>query len=141
MMKLDEAIHAIEACTSKMNARYGGVVFDEWMIVEMGATDKILAHSGPRGEEIVLDFGTDTEAIHQLLQASSNFAGDFGFTHEGHGTRFDAYTVLGNNLFLLWNKTDASTGHITKSPNWPLAQVEFAALAKSFKTNPVDDRG
>jgi len=134
----DLAIRAIEQCVGRMNTKYGGVVFDEWIIVSMGKTDRILAHSGPRGEEIVLDFGTDTQAIHELLQASSNFAGDFGFTHEGHGTRFDAYTVLGNNLFLLWNKTDRSTTRITENPAWQAAQIEFAALAKSFKNNPVE---
>ncbi|MDB6024400.1 MAG: hypothetical protein JWM68_623 [Verrucomicrobiales bacterium] len=137
-MKLDEAIRSIEQCSERMNAKYGGIVFDEWIIVLMGKTDKILAHSGPRGEEIVLDFGTDTKAIHDLLHASSNFIGDFGFTHEGHGTRFDAYTVLSNNLFLLWNKTDRSTTHITRNPSWQVAQIEFAMLAKLFKANPVE---
>ena len=137
-MKLDEAIQEIEKCSQKMNAKYGGVVFDEWLIVHMGKTDRILAHTGPRGELIVQDFETDTKAIHQLLQASPNSVGDFGFTNEGHGTLFDAYTVLGNNLYVLWNKTDGSTTHITQNPSWPVAQKEFAALAKSLKNNPVE---
>ncbi len=119
-----------------MNVKYGDIVFDEWLIVHMGQTDRILAHSGPRGEEIILDFGTDTEAVHKLLQKNSNL-GDFGFTEEGHGTRFDAYTVIGKNLFVLWNRTEGTTTHITQNRKWSPVQIELAAFAEAMKKDPV----
>jgi hypothetical protein len=136
-MTLDDAIQAINACVKTMNEKYGGVVFDEWIIVELGETDRILAHSGPRQEEIVLDFGTDTEAIHQLLQTRAQSIGDFGFTPEGHGTRFDAYTHIGKNLYVLWNRTDRRLIDLTPNRNWPEAHLEFTKLAEVFKNKPV----
>lgn len=135
-MNLDEVIQLIEQCSQRINVKYGNVVFDEWLIVQMGQTDKILAHSGPRGEEVVLDFGTDTEAIHKLLQKNSN-VGDCGFTEEGHGTRFDAYTVIGKNLFVLWNRTEGATTHITQNRKRSPAQTELAAFAEIVKKDPV----
>ena len=135
-MNLNEVIQLIERCSERMNVKYGDIVFDEWLIVHMGQTDRILAHSGPRGEEIVLDFGTDTEAIHKLLQVNST-VGDFGFTEEGHGTRFDAYTVIGKNLFVLWNRTEGATTHITQNRKWSPAQTELAAFADVVKKDPV----
>ena len=136
-MNLDEAIQAVKRCSESMNVKYGDILFDEWLIVHMGDTDRILAHSGPRGEEIVLDFGTDTEAVHKLLQASSNSVGEFGFTDEGHGTRFDAYTVIGKNLFVLWNRTEGATSHLTKNRKWPLVQNELVAFSDAVKKAPV----
>ena len=136
-MTLDDAIRHIEQCCERMNANYGATVFDEWLVVHMGESDKILAHSGPRGDSIVYGFFADLKAIHDLLQSAEHSPGDFGFTHEGHGTRFDAYVVLGENLYLLWNKTDASTTHITKNPRWQIAQSEFIALTDAIRQSPL----
>ena len=135
-MHLDHAIQLIKQCTERINSKYGIVVLDEWLIVHMGQSDRILAHSGPRGEEIVLDFGPDTEAIHKLLQRNSNL-GDFGFTEEGYGTRFDAYTVIGKNLFVLWNRTQGTTTHITQHRKRSPAHNELAAFAEILKKDPV----
>ena len=34
-MTLDEVTNRIAACIGQMNSRYGGVVFDEWVVVSL----------------------------------------------------------------------------------------------------------
>lgn len=136
-MNLDQAIQLIEECSNRMNEKYGGVVFDEWLIVRLGESDSILAHSGPRGERLIQDFARDIKTLHEQMVSEGHSIGDFGFTHEAHGTRFDAFVVIGESLYLLWNNTGSTTTQITKNPSWKVAQAEFVLLTDVIRNNPV----
>lgn len=131
----------IEDCGNRMNEKYGAVVFDEWLIVSTGDADKILAHSSPRGDRLIEAFQNDAKIIHEELTSTNHPIGDFGFTHEGHGTRFDAFVVLGKNLFVLWNKIGETTSFITKNPRWTVAQTEFVRFTEIIRSNPVQYPG
>jgi hypothetical protein len=63
--------------------------------------------------------------------------GDFAFSHEGHGTGFDAHMSIGSDLYLLLNNTLKSTGDITSNPKWTAAQIHFAELLEAFIADPV----
>jgi hypothetical protein len=136
-MTLDQAIQLIEQCSDRMNEKYGGIVFDEWLVVRFGENDTIVAHSGPRGERLIEDYSRDIQAIHNHIISEGRSIGDFAFTHQGHGTRFDAFVMIGESLFLLWNNTGSATTHITRNPSWKVAQTEFVALTDVIRENPV----
>jgi len=89
------------------------------------------------GEKLIHDFSRDIKAVHEHIVAEGHAVGDFGFTHEGHGTRFDAFVVIGDSLYLLWNNTGASTTQTTKNPSWKIAQTEFLAFTDVIRSNPV----
>jgi hypothetical protein len=63
--------------------------------------------------------------------------GDFAFSHEGHGSGFDAYMCIGDHLFVLFNNVEKSTDEITSNPKWKLAQIPFMTLLEHFIANPV----
>src|SRR5437868_4954318 len=118
-MNLEEALKSIKESCDKMNSLYGKVVFDEWAVVSFAAgQEKVLAYSGPRREHFKLNFASDLKTLRTALFSKPHSVGDFDFSHQGAGTGFDAFIVLGDRIFLLWNSTNESTGYITKNPNW-----------------------
>ena len=51
-MTLDQANQFIKTCADQMNARYNGVVFDEWAIVQfIQQRGQVLAYTGPRRDD------------------------------------------------------------------------------------------
>lgn len=121
-----------------MNSRYGKVVFDEWAVVSFDAgREKVLAYAGPRREHFKQNFTTDLKTVRNALFAKPHAVGDFDFSHQGTGTGFDAFIVLGERIFLLWNSTNESTTYITKNPNWLIAQNVFAELTDKFRSDPL----
>jgi hypothetical protein len=137
-MSLDEAIKLINGCASQMNGLYEGVVFDEWAIVQLAeGKGKVLTYAGPRKADFQKNFLSDADALRSDLLASEQGCGDFEFARHGGGTRFDAFMVLGDGIFLICNNTAQSMNEITKNTKWFSAQVPFVDLSDKFRANPI----
>lgn len=138
-MKICEATHLIKNCTEKMNARYAKVVFDEWAIVAMtGRKGRLLAYQGPRKEGFQRDFLKDAGRLRGPLLRVQHEPGDFEFASDGVGTGFEAFTALGNGVYVIWNNTALSMDGISREPRWLSAQVPFVDLAEEFRADPVN---
>jgi len=137
-MKINEATNLIQTCTDKMNARYEKVVFDEWAIVSMaGRKARLLAYHGPRKEGFQRNFLKDAGCLRVPLLRVEHEPGDFEFAHDGVGTGFEAFTVLGSGVYLIWNNTVLSMAGISREPRWLSAQVPFVDLTETFRADPV----
>lgn len=122
-----------------MNSRYGGVVFDEWVVVSLEHDRaRILHYVGPRNDAFLKNFVNDLGALRTALLDASYGAGDFEFSRYGVGTGIEAFLVLGRGLFLICNATTDSMEGITKNPRWLSAQVPFVELADQLRVNPLE---
>ena len=88
-------------------------------------------------KRFLADFKTDMAALRETLDPSSAHVGDFAFSHEGYGSGFDAHICAGENLFILFNNTNKSTGEITSNPKWKASQIHFANLLEAFIADPI----
>ena len=139
-MTLDEIRGKIKSCEDKMNACYGSVVFDEWAVVSLERNRaRILHYTGPRNDEFLKSFVTDLGPLRTALLDTQYGPGDFEFTRNAVGTRFEAFLVLGDGLYLICNNTRESMDALAKNPRWLAAQVPFAGLAESIRANPLGD--
>ena len=137
-MTLDEVSGLIKNCASQMNARYGGVVFDEWAIVSLVHNKaRILTYSGPRNDDFLKNFAQDLGALRAGLVGGQYGVGDFEFSRQGVGTGFESFLVLGSGAYLICNNTHESMDTITKNPRWLGAQVPFAELADQVRARPL----
>lgn len=137
-MTLDEAIKSVGAAVEQMNARYGGAVFDEWVMLSTNeAGGRVLHYRGPRQEHFHKNFAADFKALNSELTGQQFGVGDFEFARHAGGTHFDAFLVLGRGFFLICNNTAASMDAITKDPRWLGAQVPFVELSDNFRANPL----
>jgi hypothetical protein len=138
-MRLDRATELIMTCAEQMNARYKGVVFDEWAILSL-ADDKgrLVSYLGPRKQAFRKNFLADVGALQAGLIHVDYAVGDFEFASEGAGTVFAAFTVVGRGFYLICNNTVQSMDIITKSPLWLGAQVPFVELSERFRANPLE---
>lgn len=138
-MTLENACEQINTCAGQMNSRYGGVVFDEWVVVSLERNRaRILHYVGPRNDDFLKNFVTDLGALRTALLDASYGPGDFEFSRHGVGTGIEAFLVLGPGLYLICNNTDGSMDSITKNPRWLNAQVPFAELAERVRANPLE---
>jgi hypothetical protein len=137
-MRLSEATNLIKLCTEKMNARYANVVFDEWAIVSFAENKgRLLAYEGPRKEGFQKNFLKDAGRLRAPLLTIAHDPGDFEFASDAVGTGFEAFTVLGKGVYLIWNNTVLSMDGISREPRWLAAQVPFVDLTDEFRSNPV----
>lgn len=137
-MKLDAAIALIKEHTERMNAVYGSVVFDEWAIISFkDKLGRVLSYHGTRKENFQKNFGADLNALKSELLTTKHQTGDFEFARHASGTHFDAFMVLGEEVYLICNNTTQSINGITKDPRWLSAQVAFAELTDVFRANPL----
>jgi hypothetical protein len=137
-MTLEEIGGQIKACAEQMNARYGGVVFDEWAVVSLAENKaRVLAYTGPRNDDFLKNFARDLGPLRTGLLGGKYSAGDFEFARHGVGTAIEAFLVLGNGLYLICNNTRDSMDGIAKNPRWLGAQVPFAELADKVRANPL----
>lgn len=137
-MNTTAAIDRIESALIKMETTLGEAAFDEWALVSK--TPKgwtLIEYGGSRKEGFLADFNADMAALKNTLDLSNTYVGDSAFSHEGHGSGFDAHMCVGEGLFLLFNNTAKSTGEITDNPKWTRAQVYFAELLEAFIADPV----
>ena len=138
-MTLDEICGSIKACASQMNARYGGVVFDEWAVVSLERNRaRILHYTGPRNDDFLKNFVTDLGALRTALLDGTYGPGDFEFARNGVGTSIEAFLVLGQGMYLICNNTVETMDSIGKNPRWLRAQVPFVELAEKVRANPLE---
>jgi len=145
-MKIREATNLIKTCTQKMNARYARVVFDEWAIVSLTGKKarqwanegpRLLAYEGPRKEGFRKNFLKDAGALRTTLLTVQHNPGDFEFAPDGVGTGFEAFTAVGEGVYLIWNNTAQCMDGIAREPRWLAAQVPFVDLTERFRADPI----
>jgi hypothetical protein len=137
-MKLDQAVGAINLCADKMNAMYGRVIFNEWVLLSFGEGGaKMVSYSGPRKEHFQSNFAADVEELRPRLLSHQFAPGDFEFAWHGSGTGFEAFIAAGQRIYLLWNNTGNSMENLAKDPRWLNAQVPFLNLTEAFRTDPL----
>ena len=67
-MNLDETMQQVRACATRMDAEYGSTVFDEWVVVLLRQPQaRVLAYSGPRGQEFRQNFSRDLGSLKGAL--------------------------------------------------------------------------
>lgn len=137
-MTLNNASRLIKSCAQQMDALYGKVVFDEWAIVSLAQQRaRVLAYTGPREDHFLQNFVRDFGALRAQWVAGRHTVGDFEFTRHESGTGFESFLVLGNDLYLFCNNTQRSMDDIARDPKWLSAQVPFAELADTVRSDPV----
>ena len=137
-MTLETATKLIQSCAERMNARFKDVVFDEWAVISVKRGKRqILAYSGPRRAAFENNFVQDAGTLRSGLFAQRLTAGDFEFAHDGVGTGFESFTVLGEGLYLIWNNTAQCMDGISENPRWITAQVPFVELSDRFRNDPL----
>ena len=137
-MTLETVCKHIKNCAEQMNSRYGGMVFDEWVVVSLEHNRaRILHYSGPRNDDFLNHFVKDLGALRSALLDASYGVGDFEFSRHGVGTGIEAFLVLGPGLYLICNNTKNSMEGISQDPRWLGAQVPFAEFAETMRVNPL----
>lgn len=137
-MTVDEAIQHIRDCAERMNARYDKVVFDEWLILSLAEKrGRLVWYTGPRRDDFQKTFLSDLEALREELLGEQHAPGDFEFARHAGGTSFDAFMVLGRDLYLICNNTSSSMNAISKDPLWLAAQVPFVDLSETIRAQPL----
>ena len=137
-MTLNEAITLIKDGLCRMDELYNKTVFDEWAIIRVeGTRRRIVTYEGQRREDFTHSFPAEVKAFGPELLKSSHVPGDYDFFRHATGTDFDAYLVLGKQLFLICNNTTQSMTGITEDPLWLKAQVPFVEMSEKFRAAPV----
>jgi len=139
-MTLEQAWKSILQCAEEMNARYRDVVFDELAIVSIADNPaRAVSYEGPRKEAFANSFEQDAAGLRASVRSrgQSYEAGDFEFSHDGTGTGFAAFMILGKGLCLICNNTIKSMQTISRSPLWLDAQIPFAELSDRFRNAPL----
>ena len=137
-MTLAEANRLIHECSEKMNDVYKSVVFDEWAIVSLIPDQiKALSYFGPRREDFQRNFSADTQDLREELLSNRHNIGDFEFAKHAVGTRAEAFMVIGDGIYLICNNTRQTMSTISRNPLWLSAQVPFAGLSDSFRSDPL----
>jgi hypothetical protein len=137
-MTLEEISARIKTTAQAMNARYGGIVFDEWAVVSLAENKaRVLFYTGPRNDEFLQNFVKDLGPLRTELASANYGTGDFEFSRHGTGTRLEAFLVVGSGLFLVCNNTQNTMDAIAKNPRWLEAQVAFVELAEAVRAHPL----
>ena len=138
LMNLDETMNVVRSCAKQMNAQYGQPVFDEWVVISLLQNQaRILGYVGPRNDAFLRSFADDLAPLRAALLHGKYQAGDFEFARHGTGTKFEAFMTLGDGVYLLCNNTQSTMDEIAKNPKWLSAQVPFAELADSVRSNSL----
>jgi hypothetical protein len=139
-MTLEQAWESVLHCAEEMNTHYRDVVFDELAIVSIDDTrTQTMSYQGPRQEAFEVSFPGDSAALRKAVSVGGQRyeAGDFEFSHDGAGTGFEAFMLLGKGLCLICNNTGKSMDGISMNPRWLNAQIPFAELSEQFRGNPL----
>jgi hypothetical protein len=138
-MRLDRATELMQTCAERMNARYDGVVFDEWAILSLAeGKGRLLSYIGPRKHGFQKRFLSDFGVLRQVLIHVNYAVGDFALPREGTGPGFQAFMVVGRGFYLVCNNTVQSMDAISSSPRWLGAQVPLVELSERFRANPLE---
>ncbi|HEY4415667.1 MAG TPA: hypothetical protein VGO57_08250 [Verrucomicrobiae bacterium] len=137
-MTLSEITGHISHCIKAMDKFYGGVVFDEWVVVSLVEDQiRVFFYQGPREQTFLTDFFKDLGALHTGLTSGDYGVGDFEFSRHAIGTGIEAFMVLGQGNYLICNNTTMSMDAIAQKSEWLNAQVPFVELAEKMRANPL----
>jgi hypothetical protein len=137
-MNTETAAKEINQTLLKLEQAIGEPVFDEWALVSNVPTGwNIHQYGGTRRDVFLSAFKEDVAALQDTLDLDNPLVGDFAFSHDGHGTGFDAHMCVGHRTYVLFNNTEKNTGEITENPKWKSAQIHFATLLDAFIVDPV----
>jgi len=137
-MNVSQAIERVERSMNLLETALGEPAFDEWILVARTPEGwRLLEYRGPRKDAFLARSKEDLAALRGTLNLAEAQVGDFAFSHEGHGTGFDAYLCAGDNVVLLLNNTLKNTDEITGNPKWTGAQTHFGKLLEGFIVDPV----
>ena len=137
-MTIDQAIALIRTTADRMNELYQKTVFDEWAVVAL-MPEKIvlLRYLGRRKEGFQKDFLSDTKELRDQFRANQHSIGDFEFARHGHGTKAEAFVMIGDDIYLVCNNTNLTMTDIAKDPLWLSAQVPFLEMSDRFRSEPL----
>ncbi len=137
-MNLDHCTALIQKGVTEMNEAYGRPVFDEWAIVNLHpVAGTIHQYAGPRHPEFQTHFLENLVPLRAEMTAGELDTGDFAFAREAAGPDFDAFIILGKDLYLLFNNTKKDMEEITRDPLWKQAQSPFVTLSEQFRMDPL----
>ncbi|WP_221031649.1 hypothetical protein [Actomonas aquatica] len=138
-MNLTDARTLITRCAERMDTLGGGVVFDEWAVVTLGAGGaKLAAYAGPRVESFRRRFNADIRPLQAELEGRQLQVGEFAFAPQAEGTAYDACVRIGRGAYLWWNNTQATLEDIRARGSWLPAQKVFADLCEVFRSDPLE---
>lgn len=113
------------------------IIFDEWVLVEIISKKwKVLAYQSNRKDAFRANFHDDVSSL-KMLDPTQTHIGEFCLSHEGVGTKFDAYLCAGENVFFLFNHTVKTIDELIADPAWEEAQKHFVELQEHFMIDPV----
>ncbi len=137
-MNLEQALARVRSCAAKMDAVYKQPVFDEWVIVSLlVGQEQVLAYVGPRSDQFMQHFAIDFALLRDDVLSERNGVGDFEFARDARGTRFDAFMVLSEGLYLICNNTTLTMDKITHDKRWLQAQIPFVEMSDTFRGEPL----
>ncbi len=133
-----EAYSTISAAMARMSTLYGRTLFDEWVVVRLGANTATVEHyEGPRLADCLAFFARDVAMLRREASDRAHVPGDFDFARAASGTQFDALLQIAADTYLLCNNTSLSMEQIRARPEWLQAQVPFVSLCDRFRSTPV----
>lgn len=137
-MSPTEAYKLIGTAMARMSVLYGKTLFDEWVVVRLGAnTATVETYEGPRLAECLATFARDVAPLRREASDRAHGPGDFDFARAAGGTQFDALLKIADDAYLLCNNTGCTMEDIRAVPAWLQAQVPFANLSERFRNDPV----
>jgi hypothetical protein len=138
-MDLATARQHIQSSFERMRALYLKPVFDEWVILSLGARHGgVLAYAGARVESVRAQLPDDVEPLRALAAGRQFAVGDFDFALEAAGPRYDALIKIGEQSYLLCNNTAKSMAEIRTDARWLKAQAAFFELSEKFRADPLE---
>jgi hypothetical protein len=138
IMNLDELMKLVRSCAAQMNAQYGQPVFDEWAVISLLHNQaRVLGYVGPRNDAFLKNFADDLSPLRAELLDRKYQAGDFEFARHSTGTKFEAFIMLGEGIYLICNNTQSTMDKIAQDPKWLSAQVPFAELSDKVRSSPL----
>lgn len=133
-----DAYSTISAAMARMSTLYGRTLFDEWVVVRLGANTATVEHyEGPRLADCLAFFARDVALLRSEASDRAHEPGDFDFARAASGTQFDALIKIAHDAYLLCNNTSLSMEQIRAKPEWLKAQVPFVALSDRFRSDPL----
>lgn len=136
-MEAKSAAMIVNEKVAQINEMAEETIFDEWALVKIEDSQwKVLMFHSPRAEELKNQFKYDVSSL-KLLDSYETDIGEFSFSQEGFGTKFDAYLCAGENIFFLFNNTVKAASAITGDPSWEAAQTQFENLKELFIHHPI----
>ena len=129
---------SVKEKVAKIKEIVGRNVFDEWAMIHIEENQwKVLAYQTVRTDGFKTNFKSDVSSL-KSIDPSTTQIGEFAFSNDGYGTKFDAYLYAGNNIFFLFNHTAKTAAEITSDPSWEKAEKQLEELRIQFVMDPVE---